>query len=127
MARAGLLLREEHDPMKARPLAEALASYEATLATEMDDFLQHCRPGGAKDMGFGGSNATAPGNVEMLAEAFAPLQHYRGIKSGPELATAASQVLQRIAWCLLHAGEIEVASTQQKHLSDLEKGSSETD
>ena len=38
---------------------------------------------------------------------------------GAGLLTAAAAVVQRIAWCLAHAREIEIASTQPKHLSDI--------
>jgi hypothetical protein len=117
--RAGLLLQGETDPIKANPLRQEHAESEQLLATMLDDFLAHCTPGGAKDMGWGGSFATAPGNVPMLAEAFAPLLGYRTVKAGPDLLVGTGFVVQRIAWCLVHAREIEIASTQHKHLSDI--------
>jgi hypothetical protein len=120
LERARLLLDREQDPIKAAPLRTAVSQLESLLATIMEDFLDHARPRGAKDMGFGGNFPTAPGNVEMLADAFAPLQRYRNVKTGPELVTGARAVAQRIAWCLVHAHDIEVASTQHKHLSDIE-------
>jgi hypothetical protein len=117
--RAGMLLQAEKDPIKAKPLRDVQAGNEKMLATILDDFLAHCTPGGAKDMGWGGSFATAPGNVQMLADAFAPLLGYRTVKSGPQLLAGVAAVVQRIAWCLVHAREIEIASTQHKHLSDI--------
>ena len=117
--RAGMLLQGEKDPIKAGPLRDVHADNEKMLTSILDDFLAHCTPGGAKDMGWGGSLATAPGNVQMLSEAFAPLLRYRTVKSGPELLAGAAAVVQRIAWCLVHAREIEIASTQHKHLSDI--------
>jgi hypothetical protein len=118
--RAALLLQKEQDPRKAKALAAALAADEAMLATGLDDFLAHARQGGAKDMGWPGSAIPSPGNVEILAEAFAPLQRYRDVKSGPKLVEGAAHVLNRITWCLLNAREIEVASTHRgKHLSDV--------
>jgi hypothetical protein len=121
LARAGLLLQEERDPLKARALAEVQTQNSQMLATVMDDFLQHSVPGG-KDMGFGQSGiASYPGNYSILAEVFAPLQGLRGIKSGPALAAAAKAVLEKITWCLTHAGEIVVASTKRQHLRDVEE------
>ena len=117
--RAGMLLQGEKDPIKAAPLRDVHADNEKMLATILDDVLAHCTPGGAKDMGWGGSSATAPGNVQMLSEAFAPLLRYRSVKSGPELRAGVAAVVQRIAWCLVHAREIEIASTKHKHLSDI--------
>ena len=114
-----MLLQGEQDPIKAKPLRDVRAGNEKMLATILDDFLAHCTPGGAKDMGWGGSFATAPGNVQMLSEAFAPLLSYRTVKSGPQLLAGAAAVVQRIGWCLVHAREIEIASTQHKHLSDI--------
>lgn len=120
-ARAALLLKKERDPRKAQALADALASYESMLAVGLEDFLDHARPAGAKDMGWpGGSAIPSPGNVTILAEAFEPLQRYRGVKSGSALAEGAAHVLERITWCLLHANEIEVASTKRnRHLDDV--------
>ncbi len=120
-ARAALLLEKERDPRKAQALAEALGSYESMLAIGLEDFLDHARPAGAKDMGWpGGSAIPSPGNVTILAEAFEPLQRYRGVKSGSALAEAGAHVLERITWCLLHAHEIEVASTKRnRHLDDV--------
>ena len=121
--RAELLLQKEHDPLRARPLAQALASYESSLAVGLDDFLAHARPKGAKDMGFLGSAVLSPGNVTILAEVFEPLQRYRGVKSGPRLAEAAGHVLQRIRWCAQNSEQIVVASAKQdKHLSDVVEG-----
>src|SRR5260370_6648414 len=123
VARAVLLLQQENDSMKARPLAQALDSYESSLAVGLDDFLAHARPKGAKDMGWPGSAIPSPGNVTILAEAFEPLQRYRGVKSGPRLAEAAGHVLQRITWCLVNAQEIVIASTKRdKHLRDVVQG-----
>lgn len=122
-ARASLLLEKEHDPLKAKPLAQALASYESMLAVGLADFLDHARPGGAKDMGWGGGNVTAPGNLAILAEAFAPLQRYRGVRSGPQLAEAVGHVLVRIAWALQNAQEIITSSTRpHDDLSDVVRG-----
>lgn len=118
--RGRLLLRDEHDPIKSGPLSTILGQTESMLATMLEDFLDHARPRGAKDMGFGGTFPTAPGNVEILAEAFAPLQRYRGVRTGTDLVIGARAVAERIAWCLVHAREIEVASTQHKHFSDVE-------
>ena len=55
----------------------------------------------------------------FCAGAFAPLLGYRSVKSGSQLLAGAAAVVQRIAWCLVHAREIEIASTQHKHLSDI--------
>lgn len=121
VTRAGLLLEQEHDAHKADSLAKSQSENAAMLATIMDDFLQHCLPSG-KDMGFGSSDPAAwPGNSQILAEAFGPLQSLRGIKSGPALVAAAGAVLEKITWCLQHAGEIEVTATHHGHLPEVEK------
>jgi hypothetical protein len=121
LARAGLLFHEEQDPIKAKPLANIVAETTVMLATVIDDFLLHCLPSG-KDMGWGGSSTTsAPGNIKILAEAFAPLQSLRGAKSGSALAAAATMVIEMIAWCLTHAGEIVVASTKGRSLHDVKE------
>jgi hypothetical protein len=73
-------------------------------------------------MGWGGSSTTsAPGNIGILAEAFAPLQPLRSAKSGPALASAATAVLETIIWCLAHAGDITVAATKGKNLHDVKE------
>jgi hypothetical protein len=119
VARAALLLRDEHDPLRARPLAQTLAENEDLLATTVDDLLEHSLPGRAEDLVFGRPNVIGPGYVTMFLEAFAPLQGYRGVKSGPQLAEAAAHVLLRINWLLAHGAEIVVASTRQQHLRDV--------
>jgi hypothetical protein len=122
-ARASLLLEKEHDPLKAKPLAQALASSESMLAVGLADFLDHARPGGAKDMGWVAGDVTAPGNVPILAETFAPLQRYRGVKSGSQLPEAVGHVLVRIAWALQNAQEIITSSTRpHDDLSDVVRG-----
>lgn len=122
LARAGLLLHEEQNPLKAAPLAEIEAESTRMLATAVDDFLQHCLSSG-KDMGVGSSDpAGEPGNYEILVEAFAPLQPLRGVTSGLALAAAATAVIEKITWLLAHASEIVVASAKgHKRLHDVEE------
>lgn len=121
LARAGLLLQEEHDPLRAEPLAKIVAENTELLATEIDWFLQHCLPSG-KDMGLGSTAPAAwPGNHAILVEAFAPLQPLRSAKSGPALAAAAAAVLEKITWCLMHAGALAVASARRGRLRDVEQ------
>lgn len=120
-AGASILLQEEKDPIKVKPLADIQAENQQLLTTQIDWFLQHCLPGG-KDMGWGQTGGIFwPGNVTILAEVFAPLQPLRNVKSGSALALAAAQIIERIVWCLTHANEIIVASTRHKHLHDVEE------
>jgi len=121
LARAGILFHEEQNPMKAEPLARIEAENAVMLATLIDWFLQHCLSSG-KDMGFGTPNPAGwPGNYPIFVEAFAPLQPLRNAKSGPALASAAIAVIEKITWCLAHAGDIAVAATKGKRLHDVEQ------
>jgi hypothetical protein len=120
VASAGLLLQEEHDPIKAAPLAKLQEENAQMLATEIDDFLQNCLSTG-KGKGWGSINPAAePGNYQILVDAFAPLQPFRSAKSGPPLAAAATAVIEKIGWCLAHAGEIVVAGASHRGLKDVE-------
>jgi hypothetical protein len=119
VANANSLLAEEKDPTKAKYLAEEAAISTEFLAMHINDFLQHSLSTG-KDMGWKGDMAiVSPGNVPVMVEAFAPLQHFRGVKSGPELLVAATQILNMITWCLRHVQAIEESGIRHKDLNDL--------
>lgn len=121
------ILANETDPVRAEALAKLADDEERTLASNLDFFLAHCLPPGApgrpKDMGWlGDMQLAAPGNVDMLAEAFAPLQRYRGVGPGPGLPVATAHVLARVKWCLANAQAIVRASTLNLGLAKVARG-----
>ena len=125
LARAGMLLHEEKDPMKSAALKAVEEEQAIRLGGLIDSFLDDCKPEG-KGHGWGNENvARFPGNYTILAEAFAPLQSLRGRRTGPAVAEAAAKVLEKITWCFQNAADIIVASAKGKHLQDVEESEKE--
>jgi hypothetical protein len=121
LSASGLLLHEEQDPNKAAALAGAEAQYRALLMTEIDSFLEQVATP-TKGHGLGSSDpAGFPGNNQLIVEAFAPLQRFRGVKEGPDLPVAATAILERIGWVLAHAGAIVTAGAKHQHIQDIEQ------
>jgi hypothetical protein len=125
LARAGMLLHEEKDPMKSAALKAVEEEQAIRLGGLIDSFLDDCKEKG-EGHGWGNENvARFPGNYTILAEAFAPLQSLRGRRTGPAVAEAAAKVLEKITWCFQNAADIIVASAKGKHLHDLEESEKE--
>jgi hypothetical protein len=125
---AVLLLKQEKNQSKAEALKQIEAETTQSLAIQIDDFLQHSLPNGPEMLSskahpghVAPDIAAYPGNYTIFVEAFAPLQGLRSSKSGAPLAAAAAAVLEKITWCLTHAGEIVVAATRHQRFKDVEQ------
>jgi hypothetical protein len=121
LARAGMLGRDEKDPEKAAALAAEEQRLAIKLGGTIDSFLDRCRSSGGSGQGWGKEfQHHYPGNWPILAEAFAPILDKRGARTGPQAATAAAAVLDKISWCFINASDILIASVRHMDLAQME-------
>jgi hypothetical protein len=115
LAKTGLLRHDERDPEKATALMHLETNLANDLGEAVDEFIDDCRPHGV-----GTEFVKFPGNWEILREAFAPVMQHRGARATESATAAAKVALERITWVFAHAGDLVIASTKNRHLSDVE-------
>jgi hypothetical protein len=109
------LVAQEHDPQQLEALKRVAESMVATLGNQLDVLLDDCG-----NIPLAAGMAKQPGTQQILREAFAPLQRYRGLRDPAMVAEGAGRALERIMWVQEHAATIVVASAHQEHLEDVE-------
>lgn len=120
LAKVGGLISQENDPSMKEDLTRVHAVLLKRLGQDLDSFISDSAP---QALDADGGIASYPGSHKILSELFAPIAQFKGATTEETIVRGAHLALEKITWCLTHAGEIVVGSAKGNHLDDVERDS----
>jgi hypothetical protein len=120
LAKVGALIAVETDPSMKEDLMRVHSVLVKRLAHDLETFISDSAP---QALDADGGIASYPGSHTILSELFAPLASFRGSTNEEAIVRGTHVALEKITWCLTHAGEIVIGSAKHEHLEDVERDS----
>ncbi len=111
--RGGELVAHEKDPEQLVALTKVQQNLARSLGRSIDYFISDCQP-----HSYAAGAAKYPGAYKILREVFAPIMGLKGRDKPEEVATAAALVLEKITWCLQHAGDLLNMAAHKKTVAE---------